>query len=204
MEQAVIELHFSRMSSYELVQTVFKPPYDASPVIGIRGNNAPPGVVSFRWSPTSQALAIFFVKARHKANSGKLTSPILEGIRACPASSIIRVMHKRTEGWVLDLFGADSNGRSLLMKIILSSNYLGKRPGPPQLFLRTNYLPTMNIKVIIDGEDISEDRFKIRALTKDLEKTWRPGAWPAERQSAAKNKVPATIKGDFPPVSDAA
>ena len=113
MDYASMELHLGQRESIELRKTIFKPPGGRQTIIGIRGNNAPPGVFSFRWTPTSHALSIFFLLARLGEGQKELGDPVLQGYRACPTASIVRLLHKRMEGWILDLFGCDVQGRCL-------------------------------------------------------------------------------------------
>lgn len=175
MSQAVLELHFGKAETFELIKTVFKAPSLENPIVGIRGNHAPSGVVSFRWTKTTHAIAMFFLKAREIHFTSQLPAPALEGIKGDPVTSIVRLLHKRMEGWTIDLFGADIQGRPLLSKIILCCNYLGKRPGPMQVFLRTNYLSPQNIRVFLDSREITERHTEMQALTKSMEAAWKRG-----------------------------
>lgn len=173
MSQAVLELHFGKAESFELIKTVFKAPTLNTPIVGIRGNHAPSGVVSFRWTKTTHAIAMFFLKAREIHFTNQLPAPALQGTKGDPVTSIARLLHKRMEGWIIDLFGADIQGRPLLSKIILCCNYLGKRPGPMQVFLRTNYLAPQNIRVFLDEREITDRQTEMQALTKSMEAAWK-------------------------------
>ncbi len=176
-----LELHFSSIDAPELIQTRFVCPRLDMHIIGIRGCNVPNFAVPFKWGVASHALCLFFVKTVDFYNNNKLNQCILSGVSKSPANTITNLLYKRPTCWLLDLFGVDISGRSLLKRPILCCNALKRRPGPIKVYFRTGFYKAENIRIYIDQKDISRDITKdtaaISLLSQNLEQTWHPGAY---------------------------
>lgn len=176
-KETSLELHFIGGEIPELIKTKFHAPNYSKAIIGIRGCNVPSNIVPFKWGIATHALSIFFVKSVEYYLENKLHEIILEGRSKSPANTIANLLYKRPTCWVLDLFGVDAVGRSLLKRPILCCNALKRRPGPIQVFFRTGYYNPETIKIYCDDVDITGNRKSISELRKNLEVSWQPGAY---------------------------
>lgn len=169
-----LQLHFATGKLPELMRVIFNVAFFPKPLVGIRGIEAPSGMQAFRWSTTSHALALFFVRAVEHYHEQKEGIPVLEGYRNCPAATLARLLTKRPDGWLLDVFGYDSAGRTLLMKIVRCANYTLSMPGPMQIYMRTSFLRKEAISIVLDGKDITSDLCGLKQLSQTLAETWEP------------------------------
>jgi hypothetical protein len=101
-------------------------------------------------------------------------------IAFCPAGALARLLKKRTTSWLHDLFGADASGRSLLHRIVILGNARGKQHGPTTATLREEYLSSGDIRVFVDGEDISYNEPELAKLTAQLMEAYIPRRNPRE------------------------
>lgn len=141
----------------------------------IRSHSIARGFGTFRWTPASHALALFFVRALEQHLLELEFEPVLSGNTQSPAGSVVRLLKKRISHSLLDAFGTDVSGRSLLHKIILCSNYTRTTVGPAQIFLRKGLLEAGNIEVYHNQQLISEHLADIALLRSALQKSWKPG-----------------------------
>ena len=173
--QCSLSLYFGGQTSPGLYRTKFTHPTLADPIVGVRGTTIPPSGVSFVLGPSMQALSMLFVRAAIRHREGQSSAlPELEGVSASPAGSLSRLLKKRPESWVFDLFGADSSGRPLLQRILTVGNPHCRFPGPITVSLREKYLSPAAIQVFVDGRDISEDVAALKELTTSLEMSYVP------------------------------
>lgn len=194
-----LELHFGNLSSPELYRTVFFGPGIEEPIVGVRGAVIPTVGHPFIWGPSSQSLSLLFVGAvRHHLESKQKTPPVLEGPSSSPAGILARLLQKRTNSWLHDLFGTDASGRSLLHRIIVLVNPRGRRIGPISAGLRTEYLAPSNIKVLLEGKDISNDKIALKELFDSLLSSYTPRKDPLakKRIQNSKNDITSLARDD--------
>ena len=173
--EGLLELHLSEHSSLELIRTVFKLRRTDPAVVGIRGTQVPPGAIPFRWSPTVQALTLFFVKAATIQNDEDLLKPCLQGKSPSPATSIAGLILRQSMGGYLDIFGTDTSGRSNFYRLISACNHIPRSAQPLQLYLRTPPLSPTGIKVFVNDEEITGKTSRLVALADKLNASWQPG-----------------------------
>ena len=171
-----LELHFSSCDSPELIKTVFENPKIGSKIVGQRSLGLlPNGTVSFKWTPCSQALAMFLVNAKVLVSAGNESTPILEGFNLSPAASLGARLWKRDYAWIHDIFGTEKDGTPILRHLIIGINVRQKTKAPVQLFLRTSFLPVEQIRIFVGGNDISDSSKPLQSLSAKLSKLWAPG-----------------------------
>ena len=170
-----LELYFANEFSPGLYKTVFTSQGLYAPIIGIRGTTIAPGGVPFIWGTASQALMILFLSAVKRRFSGSPSfGPHLEGEKTSPVGALARLLKKRPNSWLYDLFSSDASGRSLLERMVVFENARSQRPGPITATLKADYLSPTNIKVFLDGNDISADETLIDLLYNHLKISFVP------------------------------
>lgn len=187
--ETTLELYFVGKSKPELLRTVFNTASLKRRVVGIRGTDVPIGTNPFRWTTSTHALALFFTKSVLRLSEGDFQMPIVHGFGMCPAATLSRLLTARTDGWLLDIFGHDAAGRTLLAKILLCKNYRLKMPGPIQVFMRGGFLSPEKINIFLDDQNITKDYPSLNNLSASLEQTWTPGV--------AKDRAQNIIRPDF-------
>ena len=182
--QTKLDLYFGSSETPGLYRTVFHAPRSSKPIVGIRGTTLHTSALPFIWGPAAQSLSLLFVSAVHARIQGNdITMPLLEGGSASPAGALARLLKKRTTSWLHDLFGADASGRSLLHRIVILGNARGKQHGPTTATLREEFLSSGDIRVFIDGENISCNEPELAKLTVQLMEAYIPRRNPLEGQS---------------------
>lgn len=170
-----LELYFANEFAPGLYKTIFTPPAGGTPVIGIRGTTISPGGVPFIWGTATQSLMILFLTAASRRFLGNpIIGPHLEGDKTTPVGALARLLKKRPNSWLYDLFSSDASGRSLLERMVVMENARSQRPGPITATLRADYLSPKNIKVFLDGKDISDDNALIHLLLNHLKISYIP------------------------------
>ena len=166
-------------------------------VHSIRSHSIARGFGTFRWTPASHALALFFVRALEQHMLELEFEPVLSGNTQSPAGSVVRLLKKRISHSLLDAFGTDVAGRSLLHKIILCSNYTRTTVGPAQIFLRKGLLCAGDIEVYHNEQLVSEYLSDIALLRSALQKSWKPGIClvSSNRKVALADSVKRTTRG---------
>ena len=195
-QQTRLELYFGSSETPGLYRTVFHPPRSSKPIVGMRGTTLHTAALPFIWGPAAQSLSLLFVSAvQARVQGNPVTMPILEGGSASPAGALARLLKKRTTSWLHDLFGADASGRSLLHRIVILGNARGKQHGPTTATLREEYLSSSDIRVFIDGEDISSNEPELARLTAQLMESYIPrrnpreSAWDEGAPAAAEDRI---------------
>lgn len=170
MRKVKIELVFTQSKNdYELTRIAFDHSINDTTIFSERGRNG--GTRSkdggFPWSSGVQSLALFFLTAKCSAD---LNLPILAGEAGSAAASLDYAI-SRQANWLLDSFGVDKNGISILRRVIKRSNPERKRPGPVCLFLNASCLLQDQIKIVIDNAEVEIAR--ILEIKKSLEKHFK-------------------------------
>jgi hypothetical protein len=185
-----LHLYFGNEKSPGLYRTVFWHSSLEDPIVGIRGTTIPTKGLPFIWGPSSQALALLFVTAVYSRETVAFENhALLEGPKGSPAGTLARLMKKRSSSWLLDLFGADISGRSLLHKMIIFGNPRGRQHGPISASLREEYLSPTNIQIFIDGEDITNSHAQLSLLKGHLLSSFIPRKDPLAGRKAS-NRAP--------------
>jgi hypothetical protein len=180
-QQTKLELYFGSSETPGLYRTVFHTPRSSKPIVGMRGTTLHTAALPFIWGPAAQSLSLLFVSAvQARVQGNPVTMPLLEGGSASPAGALARLLKKRTTSWLHDLFGTDASGRSLLHRIVILGNARGKQHGPTTATLREEYLSSSDIRVFIDGEDISSNEPELDRLTAQLMESYIPRRNPRE------------------------
>ena len=184
-----LELYFGNTSSPGLYRTVFVPPYQTQPIVGLRGTTLHTTALPFIWGPASQALSLLFVSAVVRKLSGEpIALPLLEGPSLSPAGALARLLKKRTTSWQHDLFGSDAMGRSLLHRIIMLGNARGKQQGPIIATLNEAYLSSHDISILVEGQDISNDFKALVKLRDSLRSSFIPRKDPLANSVLSRNR----------------
>ncbi len=186
--EASLELHLSKHNFLELTRTVFKLHRNDIPTVGIRGIQAPPGAIPFKWGPTVHALTLFFVKAAAIADDNELYRPCLQGKSPSPALNIARLMGRQEPRCCFDLFGVDKSGRSNISRMLSICNHQLRDLRPVQLYLRTPPLSPTGIRVWVDEDEVTGNREKLTALAAELASAWQPG------KSGRDGKIPTIMR----------
>jgi hypothetical protein len=164
-----LELYFGNTETPGLYRTVVRSPNHDTPIVGVRGPLFHHPSLPFIWSSSCVALSLLFVSAVLKsAAHEEAILPLLEGGPSSPAGAIGKLMNKGIRSWLHDIFGSDASGRSLLSRIVLLGNPRGRRQGPITATLKTSYLCPNNIRIVIDGDDISSDVMALSTLREKL------------------------------------
>lgn len=168
-----LSLWFQGSTAPELTETCFRTSLLQVEQRAIRGQLPVRGPVAgtFPWSSAVKALAAFFVKVKLLGATPTIDPAILEGLRGgrgTAASSLDGALYKQPS-WLVDMFGVDSRGRSLINRVIRRVNPGLKRVGPVQIFLNEDFIPLDRIHIFVDGKELisGED---LHTLLSNLEK----------------------------------
>lgn len=186
MTKAVrLELHFTNAKSPELIRTYFDSPHTHAPIVGCRGEAFSRTLKPFKWVTSTHALSIALLGAakQHYENI-PYDRPVLVGGTPSAASSLYYLI-KRDAVWLLDLFGVDPSGNTLLKRMFRFVNAHRTRPGDVEVYLWTSRLPQSAIKVFVDQNEISTYE-EICALHAALEKSFKSYLGVLEQRRPAK------------------
>ena len=158
-------LQFFGEANPELVSTSFQHPLIKHSKRAIRGRTGGAYSMhgSFPWSRAVRALALLIVKEKISSGSSRRSSdndslsdiPGLSGDAKSLAASLDYAIDKEPL-WTSDIFGVDSDGTSLLRRLIHRTNPGRKRPGPVALALNKTQLQLDNISIEWNDRRISD------------------------------------------------
>lgn len=134
---------------------------------------------TFTWSSAVHGLTTMLLRARLN-----LDAPHLSGGRGSAAAAVEYAVTKEPQ-WLLDMFGTDGAGHSLIRRFVRRFNPNMKRPGPAELTV----FREASVSVFSGSEMLFDDNLVRSALTR-LEQTWRPYG---SRQVTASGGSPAKI-----------
>lgn len=164
-----LTLFFTGNEAPELFRTYFTHPLLERERRCVRGKSegAYRGYSSFQWTSAVKALAVFFLRARLQADE-RDERVLLEGESGSLAASLDYAIGK-LPAWMMDMFGVDGRGTTLLARIVNRTNPERKRPGPVALSLNQGALPPCNVKVIWDSRELDshEDLRRLCSLLED-------------------------------------
>ena len=129
----------------ELVKTLFEHPVLEAPVASYRGNSCSGQYApAFKWSPAVRALSLLFLN--HKL----LGSGSLYGKKGSLAASLDYAVTKRP-AWLMDMFGADKDGKPILLRLMERRNSNLKLPGPVTILLKERAISKNEVQIFLDG-----------------------------------------------------
>lgn len=150
------EIHFfETKTGYELVETRFRST-DGWEYRCVRGKTAGAfrGNGSFQW--TSAVRAIAALSLRHAIHPTLPSVPqYISGGRASLAASLDYAITK-VPFWIEEMFGALQSGQIAARRLFLITNPNQKRPGPVTISINAAALSASDIRVYLNGSEISE------------------------------------------------
>jgi hypothetical protein len=155
-----LRLWFTEDSTVELSKTEFASPLLSGKRVCSRTNNhtAIGMTGSFRWSSAVKAMCLLFAQHRLPLTSGEHTTNqiLFSGGRGSLAASLDAALAKQPT-WLLDVFGGDAQGNSLLRRLVSRDNPELKRPGPVTVFLKSNLLNSITVSLYLNGPELKEE-----------------------------------------------
>ena len=159
-----LELNFCGGPEYQLLDARFAFPLLNSQIHSRRGQTcrgvssaSESAVGTFAWTAAVRAVAVLFLRIKTLRDE-ELDKPLLVGGRGSLAASLDAALAKPPQ-WLLDMFGVDAKGTSLLRRIIHRTNAELKRPGPVSIYLQSAQFSRHNIAVKVDGANVDDDIF---------------------------------------------
>ncbi len=113
---------------------------------------------SFQWTSAVRGFALLAVRT-----AAGFQPAAIEGRAKSLASSLDYAISKQPV-WLIEMFGVDRLGTSLIRRMILRSNPERKRPGPTTLAINENYIPVAGISVFSDGKRCSREDLIVLAV----------------------------------------
>lgn len=193
-----LRLWFNEGPSIELAKTEFSSPLLPEPRICSRvKNHRTVGMTgSFSWSSAVKAMCLLF--AEHKfvgAESKKNTYQIsVSGTRGSLAAALDAALAKQPT-WILDVFGIDPKGNSLLRRLVTRDNPEIKRPGPVTVFLKSNLLASIRVSLYVNERELKETE-DIKRLVTHLQEEGPPPAnrkLPISKVASSKLSTAPTV-----------
>lgn len=106
---------------------------------------------SFQWTSAVKGLALLAVQA-----AGAFEEPFIQGCGGSLAASLDYAISKQPM-WLIEMFGCDQSGISLLRRMILRTNPERKRPGPVVLSFNQRFMPVKDIFIFSSGIQCSRE-----------------------------------------------
>lgn len=126
-----------------------------------KSSGAKPAAGSFQWTSAVKGFALLATRT-----AAHFRPAVLEGNAKSLAASLDYAITKQPI-WLLDMFGCDRLGGSLIRRMILRNNSERKRSGPTTLAINESYLSADDI-LIFSNHKLC-DRAEIIALAMTLE-----------------------------------
>ena len=173
----------------ELESAVFQHPLLKRPRAAYRSNrvfSCKPhcDTSTIQWSSAVKALCILLLR---NLGSTDLNFSLC-GARGSAASSLDFALGKEPE-WMKDLFGTDSTGKSLALRLFLRLNPEGKKSGPFIVRVNDAALPKQNIAIIVNKKQIKEPSC-LRNYAMKIENE----SWSSDNQSLDINPLDRSIE----------
>jgi hypothetical protein len=149
---AKIHLSLYQNGKIELDEIEFVHPLLKTSILSVRGKSCSghQADATFQWTSALQALTVLFLKSTALGSDYRMT-----GVRSSPAASLDYSISKQPM-WVLEVFGRDAQGISLIRRIVRRTNSNLKRSGPLFLSLNTAALSPSDITISVNGRDVTE------------------------------------------------
>jgi hypothetical protein len=126
------------------------------------------GAGTFQWTTAVKALSLLVVKAvlteRHTPSPTDAAA-LLGGAGSLAATLDYAVT--KEPAWTVDMFGVDTEGRSLIRRLMKRTNTERKYPGPVTVSLNTRAISPTSISIWWDGKRV-EDEIALRTLEREL------------------------------------
>lgn len=125
----------------------------------------------FRWTSAVCALAYLAVAYRQSAHGGEIEQAFLCGKANSMACSLDYALTKKP-GWLMDVFGSDSKGNPLAMRLFDRRNSSRKMPGPVLVRFNPYQLRAEGIVISVNGRVIASES-ELSEIKERLAATWR-------------------------------
>lgn len=161
-----LNLFFCGTEHIELVSTELTLVQSQVSLTCVRGKSsgAFKGAGTFQW--TSAVRGACSILLRHHLQSfTNGIQPYLSGGRGSCAASLDYAITKQPL-WMVDMFGTDSDGSSLLRRLLLRSNSNLKRVGPVAVSVNPNKIAGKTIQVYLNDVRITSARQLVEILDK--------------------------------------
>jgi hypothetical protein len=155
-----------------LVETSFSDSEAGIDSRSVRGKTAGAfrNVGSFQWTTAVKALSLLAIKAGLAQRAGVTrVDHRLAGEKGSLAASLDYAISKQPE-WLVEMFGVDSRGISLVRRLVRRTNPERKRPGPVVLGFSEAALESIWFRFTLNGasvESISELESLFACLTEE-------------------------------------
>ena len=170
--QGSFELQFAGYREVELVETYFSDRIARVECRSVRGKTAGAfrNVGSFQWTNAVKALSLLAVRAGLAQRVGVMrVEHYLAGEKGSLAASLDYAISKQPE-WLVEMFGVDSMGITLMRRLIRRTNSERKRPGPVVLGFSDSALENLQFRFSMNGtpvKSISELEALVAYLTEE-------------------------------------
>ena len=146
-------------SSCYLDRTFFSHPLLEKPLEAQRGTTTPKGIGTFAWSRAVQALSLLCVQSVMSDVAGAPQNSLM-GDAGTLAASLDSAISKQPT-WVYQIFGSDTEGTSVLRRLVSRVNPERKRPGAVEISLKTEL--TRATEIVVNGT-VCNDLEKLKLL----------------------------------------
>lgn len=166
---AKMALYFYSRQSVVLEKISFTHPLLQKPRVSVRGKTSGAYIdaFSFQWTSALRGLVVLLLyeKAANGAGSDSicLREPLLKGGQKSLAASLDFALAKQPV-WILDTFGIDEKGRSLLRRLLLRTNPERKRGGEVFISLNRHQLCPADVEVYVN-DGLVESSEELRLLS---------------------------------------
>lgn len=168
-----LELWFVDSSCPQLNKAVFCCKLLAEELVSFRGKSsgAYSGNRSFQWTSAVQALCQLVLRWILEQESGNNLYLPLKGKKGSSAASLDYALTKKPQ-WISDLFGSDSKGNPILLRMVKRSNSGFKRGGPVGISLNSSFFKPSSVKIYLDDVLITKAE-ELLELLKAVENQWK-------------------------------
>jgi hypothetical protein len=174
MNEPLLELHFLWDEGASLSKIHFSSPLLQVARTSVRGRDAGAykNASTFLWSGAVKALSFFFVKMTEHTRTSELDTRergtfVLSGSSGSIAATLDYALSKQPR-WLLDAFGSDRRGNSILRQVILRSNPERKSGPLVTLALNEKNMPASCVQILVNSELI-EGPAKLGELASAIE-----------------------------------
>lgn len=112
---------------------------------------APAG--TFHWTKAVRALCVLVLKTHLHRNDPTIV-PSLIGTKGSLAVALDYAISKEPQ-WLVDMFGADKDGRATARRLLKRGNPEGKRPGPVTVAFKESFMKDLTLRVVLDNRKAS-------------------------------------------------
>ena len=152
----------SNDSSAELFESEFSCPLVGRPLRCARGRQAFTDCVdgTFLWTAAVQSMSAVAIKSKIAQLTRKSPEAWPQAAGLCSDStswalSLDFALSKKPR-WLLDMFGVDRSGTSIIKRLFIRMNPEKKRSGPSWVSINPAFLEPRNIAIFLDGTEVAE------------------------------------------------